>query len=69
MMADTLRFLVEHGTTIMVSTVVFCLCSLATAIMTRGDAKPSTNKKTGVRSLERKRNGRSWKQRINLPNN
>lgn len=38
-------FLIEHGTTIMVSTVVFALLSLITAAMTRNEAKNERIKK------------------------
>jgi len=49
-MAITL-FFIEHGTTIMVSTVVFALMALVTAVMTRGEsgAPPQKIKKTVIK--------------------
>lgn len=41
-------FLMEHGTTIMVSTVVFALLSLITAVMTRADGDNTMKKTHGL---------------------
>jgi len=50
-----MAFLAENSTTIMVSTVVFCLCSMITAVMTRGEVKTSTRKGVSFSFLPRQR--------------